>query len=76
MDVREVETGRYTLRQSILSWAIRKMLVRKEAPYLPITALTEKNVRLVTAQQQHIFLMTCIYSYLQILTAIVPMARD
>ena len=45
-----MEAGRYTLRQSMLCWKIARMWLRMGATYLPITALTEKNVQLDTAQ--------------------------
>ena len=71
-----MEIGRQIFRQSILSWKIVKMLVRKGATYLSITALTEKNVRIVTAQQNAVFLMTDISSCLQISTTIPLTDRD
>ena len=76
MDSSDMETSRYTLRQSILRWKIVKMWVRIAATYLSFTTLTEKNARIDTTQQQQIFLMTGISSCLQILTAIDRMDRD
>ena len=67
-----MEIGRYTLRQSILCWKVVKMWVRIGATYLLFTALTEKNVRIDTAQHQEIFMMTDISSCRPILT---PIAR-
>ena len=65
-----MEIGRYTVRQSILCWKVVKMWVRIGATYLLFTALTEKNVRIDTAQHQEIFLMTDISSCRPILTPI------
>ena len=48
------------------------MWVRIGATYLLFTALTEKNVRIDTAQHQEIFMMTDISSCRPILT---PIAR-
>ena len=48
------------------------MLVRRGVTYLSITTLTEKNVRIVTAQQNGRFLMIG----LQIPTTIHRMVRD
>ena len=74
MDFSDIETGRYRLRRSIVRWQIVKMWVR--ITYLSFTALTEKNARIDTAQQQQIFLVTVISSYPQTLTAIDRMDRD
>lgn len=52
------------------------MLVRRGVTYLSITALTEKNVRIVTAQQNESFLMIGISRCLQIPTTIHRMVRD
>ena len=71
-----MEIGSQILRQSILSWKIVKMLVRKGATCLSITALTEKNVRIVTGQQNAVFLMINIFSCLQISTTIPLTDRD
>ena len=57
-----MEIGRYTLRQSILCWKVVKMWVRIGATCLLFTALTEKNVRIDTAQHQELFLMIDISS--------------
>ena len=73
---REMKIGRQILRQSILSWKFVKMLVRKGATYLSITAITEKNVRIVTAQQNAVFLMIDISSCLRISTTIPLTDRD
>lgn len=71
-----MKIGRQILRQSILSWKFVKMLVRKGATYLSITAITEKNVRIVTAQQNAVFLMIDISSCLRISTTIPLTDRD
>ena len=76
MDSSDIETGRYRLRRSIVLWQIVKIWVRIAATYLSFTALTEKNARIDTAQQQQIFLMTGVSSYPQTLTAIDRMDRD
>ena len=76
MDSSNIETSRYRLRRSIVRWQIVKMWVRIAATYLSFTALTEKNARIDTAQQQQIFMMTGISSYPQTLTAIDRMDRD
>ena len=76
MDSSNIETGRYRLRRSIVRWQIVKMWVGIAATYLSFTALTEKNARIDTAQQQQIFLMTVFLSYPQTLTAIDRMDRD
>ena len=49
-----METGRHTLRQSMLCWKIAKMWLRMGATYLPITVFTGKNMRIDTAQQSQI----------------------
>ena len=64
------------MRQSILRWKILKMLVRRGVTYLSITTLTEKNVRIATAQQNGRFLMIDVSSCLQIPTTIHRMVRD
>ena len=71
-----METGRYTLRRSILRWKIVKMWVRIATTYLSFTAITENNARIDTTQHQQIFLMTGISSCLQTLTAIDRMDRN
>ena len=76
MDSSDIETGRYRLRRSIVLWQIVKIWVRIAATYLSFTALTEKNARIDTAQQQQIFSMTDISNYPQTLTAIDRMDRD
>ena len=55
---------------------IVKMWVRIAATYLSFIAITEKNIRIDTTQQQQIFLMTDISRCLQTLTAIDRMDRD
>ena len=76
MDISDMETGRYTLRQSMLRWKIVKMLVRIAATCLSFTALIEKYARIDTTQQQQIFLMTDISSCLQNRMAFDRMDRD